>query len=401
MSDTVLEFQNVWKKFQKGEKFDSLRDVIPALFKKALKNTSGENLGEQEFWALHDVSFSIPRGRALAIIGPNGSGKSTTLKLLSGILRPTKGNIRVNGRLSALIEVGAGFHQDLTGRENIYLNGAILGMKKDEIDRKLDEIIDFSGISEFIDTPVKRYSSGMYARLGFSIAAHVDPEILLVDEVLSVGDYTFQGRCIKKMEEILKNGTTVIFVSHNMDSVLSLCDDALLLNRGKIIHSGTPSEVITIYYDIGGEWEPKYCTDKKAKINKIYINGVDSLDKAIKPGTRLSITVEIDCAESCFVSPGVFITQQGNVVFDTTYSRMTGNIVKLDKTHKTKVCWDISLNLPPGVYDLGFHLEDVKSNGFQDYIARYRKIIIAEDNRTVSKYFLEPNVNIINNSNNN
>ena len=162
---------------------------------------------------MKDVSFRVGRGEALGIVGPNGSGKSTTLKILSGILRPTAGSMRVHGRISALIEVGAGFHPDLTGRENIYLNGAILGMNRSEIQQKMDAIVEFSGIPDFIDTPVKRYSSGMYARLGFAIAAHVEPEILLVDEVLSVGDYMFQGRCIQKMNEILKSGTTVIFVS--------------------------------------------------------------------------------------------------------------------------------------------------------------------------------------------
>ena len=222
MSDIALELNGVWKKFRKGERHDSLRDLIPALFKKTLSPVQS-SLKEEEFWALKDISLGVKRGEALGIIGPNGSGKSTTLKILSGIIRPTKGTIKVNGRLSALIEVGAGFHQDLTGRENIYLNGAILGMRKEEIDRKLDEIIAFSGISDFIDTPVKRYSSGMYARLGFSIAAHVDPEVLLVDEVLSVGDMSFQEKSINKMMSFKDSDASIIFVSHNLASVNLLC----------------------------------------------------------------------------------------------------------------------------------------------------------------------------------
>src|ERR1700686_3068165 len=186
----AIEFNNVWKKFKRGEKFDSLRDLIPSMAKMVFA-TRKADLQDKEFWAVRDVSFQIGRGDALGIIGPNGSGKSTALKLLSGILKPDKGTLSVRGRLSTLIELGAGFHPDLTGRENIYLNGTILGMRRAEIDRKFDAIVEFSGLAGFIDTPVKRYSTGMYARLGFSVAAHVDPDILIVDEVLSVGDIVF------------------------------------------------------------------------------------------------------------------------------------------------------------------------------------------------------------------
>jgi lipopolysaccharide transport system ATP-binding protein len=211
-----------------------------------LGNHRGE-LQEQEFWAVQGVSFQVRCGEALGVIGPNGAGKSTILKLLSGILRPNKGEIKVNGRLSALIEVGAGFHPDLTGRENIYLNGAILGMKKSEIDRKFDEIVDFSGVQEFIDTPVKRYSSGMYARLGFSVAAHVNPDILLVDEVLSVGDLQFQEKCIDKMLSLKDEGIPIVFVSHNLQSIQLLCKRAILLKVGKIIKEGSVETVLNEY----------------------------------------------------------------------------------------------------------------------------------------------------------
>jgi len=268
MTSSALEFHRIFKKFRRGEGYDSLRDLLPGIFKKAFEHSRGVGLKEKEFWALRDVTFQVGRGEALGIVGPNGSGKSTALKILSGILKPTSGTMRVNGRISALIEVGAGFHPDLTGRENIYLNGAILGMSKWEIQQKLDAIIDFSGIPDFIDTPVKRYSSGMYARLGFSIAAHVEPEILLVDEVLSVGDFTFQGRCIQKMQEILKNGTTVIFVSHNMESVLSLCDRAILLVNGQVTKEGEPGEVIAEYCRVGGIWVPPLSDRKKAVIKE-------------------------------------------------------------------------------------------------------------------------------------
>ena len=248
MGDVVLEFNHVWKKFKKGERYDSLRDFIPAIAKRLFNSSQGEELQEKEFWSIKDVSFQIMKGEALGIIGPNGAGKSTVLKLLSGILKPNKGDIKVNGRLSALIEVGAGFHPDLTSRENIYLNGTILGMKKKEIDSKFDEIVEFSGLEEFIDTPVKRYSSGMYARLGFSVAAHVDPEVLLVDEVLSVGDFVFQTKCIKKMHDIIAKGVTIIFISHNIPSIIQLCPKAILLNKGEIQKYGDSNEVCRFYY---------------------------------------------------------------------------------------------------------------------------------------------------------
>src|SRR5271168_4366066 len=219
--------EHIYKKFRKGEMYDSLRDLIPALTGKLFRRQElGEN-DQRDFWALQDISFEVNRGEAFGIIGHNGAGKSTILKILSRIMKPTKGRMIVNGRLSALIEVTAGFHQDLTGRENIFLHGTILGMSKREIRSKLDQIIAFSGLEEFIDTPVKRYSSGMYARLGFSVAAHVDPEVLIVDEVLSVGDYLFQAKCVGRMKEMIRNGSTVLFVSHNLHDISEFCDRCL------------------------------------------------------------------------------------------------------------------------------------------------------------------------------
>src|ERR1019366_4038779 len=206
MSDVALRMEQVYKKFRKGEVYNSLRDLLPALTGKMFRQQELSEKDKREFWALRDISFEVKRGEALGIIGHNGAGKRTILKILSRIMKPTKGDLVVNGRLSALIEVSAGFHQDLTGRENIFLNGTILGMTKREIESKLDPIIAFSELEEFIDTPVKRYSTGMYARLGFSVAAHVDPEVLIVDEVLSVGDYVFQNKCVQRMKEVLASG---------------------------------------------------------------------------------------------------------------------------------------------------------------------------------------------------
>ena len=215
-----------------------------------IKPNNNGILADKEFWALKNVSFQVKKGDVLGLIGANGAGKSTALKLLSRIMNPTKGQIKIEGRLSALIEVTAGFHNELTGRENVYLNGTIMGMTKKEIDSKFDEIVDFSGLSEFIDTPVKRYSSGMYSRLGFSVAAHMDPDILLVDEVLAVGDIAFQAKCAQKMRELLNSGTTIMLVSHNLPLIQNLCKRVILLNKGEIIKEGTPDEVIPYYQNI-------------------------------------------------------------------------------------------------------------------------------------------------------
>src|SRR5271169_985833 len=251
MPEVALRMERVYKKFRKGEMFNSLRDLIPALTGRMFRQQELSERDNREFWALQDISFEVGRGEAFGIIGHNGAGKSTILKILSRIMKPTKGNMVVNGRLSALIEVSAGFHQDLTGRENIFLYGTILGMTKREIESKLDQIIAFSGLEEFIDTPIKRYSSGMYARLGFSVAAHVDPDVLIVDEVLSVGDFVFQQRCMERMRSVIKGGATVLFVSHNLKSVTEICQRAMLLEHGKIVTIDNTDAVIRKYLSAG------------------------------------------------------------------------------------------------------------------------------------------------------
>lgn len=247
----AVEFNNVWKKFRKGEKFNSLRDSIPNLFRKKSKKVVDETgLTGKEFWAVKNTSFQVNHGEVVGIMGPNGAGKSTILKLLSKIMLPNKGSMVINGRLAALIEVTAGFHPELTGRENVYLNGTILGMKKKEIDNRFDEIVDFSGVGDFIDTPVKRYSSGMFSRLGFSVASHMDSEILLVDEVLSVGDIAFQAKCAEKMRGLLKSGSTIIIVSHSLALIKSLCQRVILLQEGEVVKDGPVDEVIPLYQNI-------------------------------------------------------------------------------------------------------------------------------------------------------
>ncbi|MBX2973505.1 MAG: ABC transporter ATP-binding protein [Flavobacteriales bacterium] len=231
---------------QQRERYTALRDVLANKAKGLFRQRSSVG-GTEEFLALNDVSFTVEPGDRLGIIGRNGAGKSTLLKVLSRIVEPTKGRITIDGRVASLLEVGTGFHPELTGRENIFLNGAILGMSRAEITAKFDEIVAFAEVERFLDTPVKRYSSGMYVRLAFAVAAHLEPEILIVDEVLAVGDAAFQRKCLGKMEEVSGAGRTVLFVSHQMDAVQRLCNKGLLLDKGRVLRTGSIGEVLNEY----------------------------------------------------------------------------------------------------------------------------------------------------------
>lgn len=259
MNDSIIRVENLSKRYllshQKQERYSTLRDVIARQSKtlfhsiqpKARRRKAKKHELQEEFWALKDVSFEIKPGDRVGIIGRNGAGKSTLLKILSRITEPTAGRIEISGRVASLLEVGTGFHPELTGRENIFLNGAILGMSKIEIQRKFDEIVAFAEVEKFLDTPVKRYSSGMYVRLAFAVAAHLEPEILIVDEVLAVGDVKFQKKCLGKMEGVANEGRTVLFVSHSMETIARLCNKAVLLNSGRVEFSGSSGNAINIY----------------------------------------------------------------------------------------------------------------------------------------------------------
>ena len=260
MTDVAIKVENISKQYRIGleeETKDTFVGAMGSILKSPFQNLKrinkltsfNENKNESNdiIWALKGISFEVKRGEVLGIIGANGAGKSTLLKILAQITHPTTGSVELNGKVASLLEVGTGFHPELTGRENIYLNGTILGMTKKEIDSKLVEIIDFSGVQKFIDTPVKRYSSGMRVRLAFSVAAHLEPEILLIDEVLAVGDAEFQKKCLGKMDEIVTQGRTIIYVSHNMASILSLCTKCIFINDGKIRYSGEPEFAISNY----------------------------------------------------------------------------------------------------------------------------------------------------------
>jgi lipopolysaccharide transport system ATP-binding protein len=256
MNDIAIRVERLGKRYRIGARQERattllgrLKDLAVSPFDYLSSTLRGPS-EEEILWALRDVSFEVKRGEVVGIIGRNGAGKSTLLKILSRITEPTKGFAEINGRVGSLLEVGTGFHPQLTGRENIYLNGAILGMKKAEMDRQFDEMVAFAEIDKFIDTPVKRYSSGMYVRLAFAVAAHLEPEILLVDEVLAVGDVAFQKKCLGKMGEVAEGGRTVLFVSHNMVAIRNLCKKSIVLENGKQLFSGTTDDAISHYNKI-------------------------------------------------------------------------------------------------------------------------------------------------------
>ncbi|MHB1275044.1 MAG: ABC transporter ATP-binding protein [Candidatus Humimicrobiaceae bacterium] len=258
--DTVIKVENLSKKYiisHQQQRHNTLRDLISETSKRFVKNIIRPSEKKilspkfEEFWALKDISFSVENGERIGIIGKNGAGKSTLLKILSRITEPTEGKVTISGRVSSLLEVGTGFHPELTGRENIYLNGAVLGMSRNDINRKFNDIVEFAEVDKFIDTPVKRYSSGMYVRLAFAVAANLDPEIMIIDEVLAVGDAQFQKKCLGNMEAVSKNeGRTILFVSHNMGAISSLTEKCLLLNNGKIVSFGPTEKIVNMYLNI-------------------------------------------------------------------------------------------------------------------------------------------------------
>ncbi|HET6992044.1 MAG TPA: ABC transporter ATP-binding protein, partial [Bacteroidia bacterium] len=261
MSYTAIKVEGLTKQYvlrqQHASNYTALRDVLAEKAKTVLRGGKGKT-AKDTFLALDDISFSIEAGERVGIIGRNGAGKSTLLKVLSRIVAPTKGRITLEGRIASLLEVGTGFHPELTGRENIFLNGSILGMSKSEISKKFDEIVDFAEVERFLDTPVKRYSSGMYVRLAFAVAAHLEPEILIVDEVLAVGDAAFQKKCLGRMREVASDGRTVLFVSHNMDAVQRLCNQGILLNKGKLVLQGDINSVTNKYLETFNEGQIWY-----------------------------------------------------------------------------------------------------------------------------------------------
>ena len=278
LANTVIDFlRRPFNNYRYYRSLYDFRDVLDP-------STSSHSKSTDVLWALRDVSFNVKRGEAIGIVGSNGAGKSTLLKILSRITPPTVGEARIHGKVSSLLEVGTGFHPELTGRENIYLNGTILGMRKKEIDRKFEEIVEFSGVQSFLDTPVKRYSSGMTVRLAFAVAAHLEPDILIVDEVLAVGDAAFQRKCLGKMEEVTKEGRTVLFVSHNMGAIANLCKTAIWLDAGRLASQGDVSSIIASYLSTSTNISVKDPKDwKRQGTGEARIDGVRILDSTGNP----------------------------------------------------------------------------------------------------------------------
>lgn len=324
---TVITVENLGKKYtishQQREQYSSLRDVITngarSLSKKVFSpftSKASPLSASEDFWALKDVSFEVKQGDRIGIIGRNGAGKSTLLKILSRITEPTTGSIRIKGRVASLLEVGTGFHPELTGRENIYLNGAILGMHREEIRRKFDEIVDFAEIEKFLDTPVKRYSSGMYVRLAFAVAAHLEPEILIVDEVLAVGDAQFQKKCLGKMEDVGREGRTVLFVSHNMGAISFLCDKTIYIDKGKIVKFDNTRVVIPLYFGVGEIVNFKGVSVKSYLENNSDVSWVKGSNVAIEISWgKYKFLPGWECDIACYTLEGtkIFAVQSQNI----------------------------------------------------------------------------------------
>jgi ABC-type polysaccharide/polyol phosphate transport system ATPase subunit len=317
MAEPSIQFDSVWKKFRRGEHHDTLRDVLLSTSRRAIRKAR-ERDDPDEFWAVQDVTFDVQPGETLGIIGGNGAGKSTILKLLTRIFRPNRGAVRVEGRIGALIEVSAGFHPDLTGRENIFLQGSLMGMRQAHIGQRFDEIVEFSGISEFLDTPVKRYSSGMNARLGFSIAAHLDPDVLIIDEVLAVGDFRFQQRAFGRIQELAQSGRPVVVVSHQLDRITQLCSKAVLLVRGRAQFMGRPSDCITAYLD-----QATLGTSADAPVS--FGAPVLSPSEAVHAGAKLEFSVPVTCHATLTTATTIGIRVRSvadhQMIFATTIAR--------------------------------------------------------------------------------
>lgn len=376
MSNSIIKVEGLGKRYyighEKQQSYTAMRDVIATNVKSVAKNlkrifkndasssVSGDVI--EEFWALKDINFEIQQGEAVGIIGRNGAGKSTLLKVLSRITEPTKGKIEIKGRLASLLEVGTGFHPELSGRENIFLNGAILGMSRSETKRKFEEIVDFSGVEKFLDTPVKRYSSGMYVRLAFAVAAHLESEILIVDEVLAVGDAEFQKKCLGKMGDVAKGeGRTVLFVSHNMLAIKQLCKSGIYLKNGTVEMIGGIDSIIENYSKKENkvyEFKPIYIKDIGIVVNNIQLNA--EKNGIINPLQPLEIEIDIySNSEIDKIGLEIIITHvDTNGIVFATNSKTRKNIdIKLNKGENKIICLIKSFNLCSGNYTLGFGVD--------------------------------------------
>lgn len=384
----AIQFKQVSKRYRIGHKLLNLG---------ALFGNGKESSGVSYHWALKDVSFQLQPGEALGVIGPNGAGKTTILKLLSSITRPTSGEIEINGRLSALIELGAGFHPDLTGRENIFLNGTILGMRRAEIKQRFDQIVDFAGIGDYLDTPVKRYSSGMYARLGFAIAAHVDPDILLVDEVLAVGDYAFRMKCYARMDELRAAGTSLIFISHNMEDISRVCDRGLVMARGEKAFEGPVNEAVAMYANIlrqgaapktgkggAGGLAARQMTHA-ARIERVELLGEDGRSTTtVRTGESVTVRVEFQCFEdienpicACHIRG-----ENGETIYDTTTRLLNMDTPSFKAGERAVVKYKLDMHLLNGIYNLTTDLAYADLSCYYDYVPNALSFVVTNSSRS-------------------
>lgn len=366
MSNDAVIVDGLWKSFRLyHERNQYLKAAI----------LRGRRARYEEFWALRDVSFSVPTGTTFGVIGSNGSGKSTLLKTLTGILTPDKGSVKVKGRISALLELGAGFHPELSGRENVFLNGAILGLTRKEIEAKFDDIVEFSGLENFIDTPVKNYSSGMFVRLGFAVAAHVEPEVLLIDEVLSVGDESFQRKSAERIEQFRREGRTIVFVSHGLAQVEQLCETVAWLEKGELRMVGRAGDVISEYQGnshqaqrVEGEQGSRWGTGE-AQIVGVKLLGHDGQPTSVLT-TNESATIHIDLSAHMPLQDTVVFarieTLTGHPVWGSSTRRNNLAMGMLDGSASVDIAFP-SFPLLEGVYDLSISLNDHTETHFYDH----------------------------------
>ena len=390
MSEIVIKVENLGKRYAIGARqarYATLREALVSSFRRVITYRSRKEAGENLLWALRDVSFDVQKGEVLGIIGRNGAGKSTLLKLLAHITEPTEGRITLNGRVGSLLEVGTGFHPELTGRDNIYMNGAILGMKRAEIERKFDEIVAFAEIDQFLDTPVKRYSSGMYVRLAFAVAAHLEPEILVVDEVLAVGDVQFQKKCLGKMSDVAQGGRTVLFVSHNIAAIQNLCTEAILLESGHLIARGEVKTVVNEYLNNAGTQNEQASSDlhtllRASNIPGVFMEGyLNSRPLAglhmLLPESSLTFDLQLELAQDCGnVSIGFHLEDALGIRMYSASSRWALKRIHLTAGVHHVRCTIEKLPLVPGRYYL--NLGCYSGNQALDWLSRVAVIEIEQ-----------------------
>jgi len=392
VTPTSIKVQGLSKQYVIGgaeQHYDSFRDMFTNVLKnpwQKYKKLRGHDQSLERFFALKNINFEIKQGEIVGIIGHNGAGKSTLLKVLSRITSPTTGKIEVHGRVASLLEVGTGFHPELTGRENIFLNGSILGMKRSEIRQRFDEIVEFAGVQKFLDTPVKRYSSGMYVRLAFSVAAHLDSDVLLVDEVLSVGDQEFQKKCLGKLGDISSQGRTVIFISHNLSSVSSLCDRGILLSSGQVSMDGPIDAVLTAYNEeIHSGGETVQLSDKKPALIKLlkFVNS-ENRENVIRSGESCQISVDVDCYDELkevVLEVGFYDQKDQRLTLLSSYSEMAHLTLKKGTN---SFSFDIeSLPLVSGSYYLNIAI--VRNKDLLDVLVRAVRFSVKNDSESLAQ----------------